>query len=120
MSKALVLGFLLGLFACVSGPRSSSGGPRKLLAHGPPPSRVGVNAAWATSTSSPRWVASTPFPLPGCSAYEQGLTVAAEAIARQQLVGNPAPEGSELAMLLRAAGSPHVWPRLWILTGEAL
>jgi uncharacterized protein YkwD len=44
----------------------------------------------------------------------------AEVVARRQAAGEPAFEMSELVVLLRAQGSPHVWPRVWSLEAPEL
>jgi uncharacterized protein YkwD len=44
----------------------------------------------------------------------------AQVVARRQAAGAPALEMSELVVLLRAQGSPHVWPRVWSLEAPEL
>ena len=63
---------------------------------------------------SPRWVASS-VPLPGCVAYELPLSQVAAAVASAKARQAPTGELADVGALLRAFGSPHVWPRLWAL-----
>lgn len=101
---------------------------------------------WQPETRSPHPVAGSPepaaatpaspsaapgSPAPAVSASKEALTalcgapdaalaeVAAEA-ARRQVDGATLLGADELAFQLRAAGEPHVWPRAWSISGQAL
>jgi hypothetical protein len=75
---------------------------------------------WAQSTRSPRWDSGGARRLPDCVAHEQPLTRAARAIAEARLRGVNATDMKDVVVLLRSLGSPHVWPRLWVLDAHAL
>lgn len=87
-----------------------------------PSSIIGDRSAivWALQTGSPRWGADEPWRLPGCVAYERPLARVAAAIAAARARGSEALDMQEVELLLRAMGSPHVWPRVWMLEGLAL
>lgn len=57
--------------------------------------------------------------LPGCPT-ELGLQGAAQAVADREASGQPSWELSEVVARLREAGSPYVWPRLWVVRGASL
>jgi hypothetical protein len=78
------------------------------------------SSAWARETASPSFVSPHNLHLPRCAAYEQALMGVADAVARRQAARAPALESSELVAMLRALGSPHVWPRVWTLEAETL
>ncbi|MEZ4441448.1 MAG: CAP domain-containing protein [Polyangiaceae bacterium] len=72
---------------------------------------------WADETTSPR-------PAPGadplyrhCGERDMGLVQAAGAIIRRRVAGLPPPSPHQLDTLLRAGGSPYLWPRAWALAG---
>jgi uncharacterized protein YkwD len=75
--------------------------------------------SWATATASPRWGNDEPWRLPECVAYERPLSRVAAAIAAARARGGAA-EMKEVVALLRVHGSPHVWPRVWMLEARAL
>ena len=75
---------------------------------------------WAKETASPRWDSSAALRLPGCVAYERPLSQVAAAIAAAKARGAPTAELSEVGVLLRALGGPHVWPRVWTLEARDL
>jgi hypothetical protein len=87
-----------------------------------PSSIIGDRAAivWASQTGSPRWGTDEPWRLPGCVAYERPLARVAAAIAAARARGSEASDMKEVELLLRSMGSPHVWPRVWMLEGQAL
>jgi hypothetical protein len=76
--------------------------------------------AWARATESPRWEVDDARRLPECVAHEQPLTRVARAIAEGRLRGATATDMEDVVVLLRALGSPHVWPRVWVLEAHAL
>lgn len=80
--------------------------PRSIIAD---PAEV----SWAGETMSPRWD-KPGMRLPGCVAYELPLSQVAAAIARAKARQVPG-EVADVNALLRALGSPHVWPRVWTL-----
>src|SRR5690349_8812290 len=70
--------------------------------------------AWQPFTRSPqepedvaRGVASA------CPARDAALERAASFAARRELDGKPALDAEDVALVLRAEGSPYVWPRIW-------
>lgn len=75
---------------------------------------------WASSTASPRSASEGHGLLPHCAGYDAALTRAAQAVAERQAARQPALELSELVVMLRALGSPHVWPFVWSLEGSDL
>jgi uncharacterized protein YkwD len=52
-----------------------------------------------------------------CGVADGALTEAARIVLSRRVRGLPAPDSQELALTLRAAGEPHVWPRAWIASG---
>jgi hypothetical protein len=75
---------------------------------------------WARQTESPRWETDDARRLPECTAHEQPLTRVARAIAEARLRGATATDMKDVVVLLRSLGSPHVWPRVWVLEAQAL
>jgi hypothetical protein len=75
---------------------------------------------WARATESPRWELGDGRRLPECAAHEQPLTRVAHAIAEARLRGATATDMGDVVVLLRSQGSPHVWPRVWVLEAQAL
>jgi hypothetical protein len=75
---------------------------------------------WARATGSPRWGTDEPWRLPACVAYERPLSRVAAAVAGARSRGAVATEMKEVVALLRVLGSPHVWPRVWVLEAPAL
>jgi hypothetical protein len=75
---------------------------------------------WARFTESPRWETNDARRLPECVAHEQPLTQVARAIAAARLRGVTATDMKDVVVLLRSLGSPHVWPRVWVLEAQAL
>ncbi len=93
----------------------------------PPASRaVGLGATpplvWSASFRSPADPArGEADPLTAsCGRADVALARAAARNAGRQLRGEPPLAPDELAYVLRAAGSPHVWPRAWSLEGVDL
>lgn len=75
---------------------------------------------WHASSSSPRAI-SSPEPLyKHCGKPETSLIQVAARNAGRQLRGEGHFANDELAFNLRAAGGPHVWPRLWSIANPAL
>jgi hypothetical protein len=115
-------------FACTM-PRSQAPLPTSAVEPAPesssdkgPSSIIGDRAAivWASQTGSPRWGTDESWRLPGCVAYERPLARVAAAIAAARARGGEASDMREVELLLRSMGSPHVWPRVWMLEGQAL
>jgi hypothetical protein len=75
---------------------------------------------WARATGSPRWGTDEPWRLPECVAYERPLSRVAAAVAAARSRGAVVTEMKEVVALLRVLGSPHVWPRVWVLEAPAL
>jgi uncharacterized protein YkwD len=48
-----------------------------------------------------------------------GLRDTARAVVAERLQGLPAPEPETLSFVQRAAGEPHPWPRVWVITARA-
>lgn len=80
----------------------------------------GLSSEWAQETASPRRATDEPLRLPGCSAYEAPLARAAAVVARARAARQQTIEVSDVVVMLRAFGSPHVWPRVWTLETDAL
>jgi hypothetical protein len=78
-----------------------------------------ARVSWTAATASPRWGNDQPWRLPDCVAYERPLSHAAAAIAAARARGVAA-EMKEVVALLRVHGSPHVWPRVWMLEARSL
>lgn len=100
--------------------RSSADGPPAAAL--PPDSLLGAGEAlaFAQQTGSPRWVSDAPWRLPECVAYERPLATVAAAIASGRARGVASTDMKDVVVLLRAQGSPHVWPRVWVLEAQAL
>jgi uncharacterized protein YkwD len=86
--------------------------------HGTPPP-----VTWQQSTSSPR--AFTPDArsaalMAACGAPDSALVEAAGRMARHQADSGATLRADELAFNLRAAGDPHIWPRVWTIAGQGL
>jgi hypothetical protein len=75
---------------------------------------------WASSTASPQSVSEGHGVLPQCAGYDAALTRVAQAVAERQAARQPGFEISELVVMLRALGSPLVWPFVWTLEGNDL
>jgi cysteine-rich secretory family protein len=80
----------------------------------------GEEVAFAQQTGSPRWLTDGPWRLPGCVAYERPLASVAAAVASARARGAEDTDMKDVVVLLRAQGSPHVWPRVWVLEAQAL
>ncbi len=84
----------------------------------------GAPLEWQKTTESPRPPArvdeATRPLLSLCGAADTALTEVASANVRAQLAGGKIMASDELAFTLRAAGSPHVWPRAWSVAGQGL
>lgn len=78
------------------------------------------SSLWARQTESPRTESGGARRSPGCVAHEAPLTRVAHTIADARLRGAPATDMKDVVVLLRALGSPHVWPRIWVLEARAL
>ncbi len=74
---------------------------------------------FAVETASPRWDTAVVLRLPACQAYERPLVHVARATAEAMARGGSA-ELTDVAISLRALGSPHVWPRVWAMEGQSL
>jgi len=61
-----------------------------------------------------------PLRLPECPAYERPLVRVAQAAAEALARRDGAADLSDITVLLRSLGSPHVWPRLWSMQGQSL
>ena len=81
-------------------------------------STIGRPSSGPRQTGSPRWGTDEPWRLPGCVAYERPLARVAAAIAAARARGGEASDMKEVELLLRSMGSPHVWPRVWMLEGR--
>ncbi len=86
---------------------------------------VGLGATppllWRASTQSPEPDRRAKDPLYAiCGTPDAALVQVAARNAGKQLRGEPHFASDELAFNLRAAGSPHVWPRAWSIEGKAL
>jgi Cysteine-rich secretory protein family len=79
-----------------------------------------ASIAWARATGSPRWGTDETWRLPQCVAYERPLSRVAAAVAAARARGVVSADLKDVVALLRAFGSPHVWPRVWILEARAL
>src|SRR4051812_35190124 len=93
-------------------------------AHAEPPLAAEAPLAWKPATQSPHAVASpTPREAPLvalCGAADAALAEVAGRSAHRQLDGSALIGADELAYTLRASGDPHVWPRAWSISGQAL
>jgi uncharacterized protein YkwD len=74
---------------------------------------------WQEETRSPVPGVFSPN-LPECGEPDEALERVAARVARHEERGLPEYDAAELAFALRAAGSPHVWPHAWTLSGENL
>jgi hypothetical protein len=84
------------------------------------PSCEEAPCSWAVSTTSPQLARQPLLDLGGCAGYDSALTAVAARVAQRRASGQRALEISEVVAALRAAGSPHVWPKVWTLSGQAL
>ena len=75
---------------------------------------------WASSTASPGSPGEGHGVLPHCAGFDAALARVARAVAERQAARQPGFEISELVVMLRALGSPHVWPFVWTLEGNDL
>lgn len=76
--------------------------------------------AWAPVTYSPQLPPASADELQRkCGVLEAGLGVVARQVAERKARGEPYLDVDGLALALRAAGEPHVWPRAWIVSGKA-
>jgi hypothetical protein len=109
------------LFRAEAPPSAAEPAPKSSNASDPS-SIIGDRAAivWASQTGSPRWGSDDPRRLPGCVGYERPLARVAAAIAAARARGSEASDMKEVELLLRSMGSPLVWPRVWMLEGQAL
>jgi hypothetical protein len=73
---------------------------------------------FADDTASPRWDTAERLSLPTCLGYEAPLARAARAVAEAVARRGGAGELEDVTALLRAIGSPHVWPRVWLMEGR--
>jgi uncharacterized protein YkwD len=84
--------------------------------------RVGPDTAlgWAPVTFSPQSPPAITEELQRrCGVVEAGLTVVARQVAERKAKGLAYLDVDGLAVALRAAGEPHVWPRAWIVSGKS-
>lgn len=70
-------------------------------------------AEWASETMSPHWIEGGAHIAQGCAGHERALTEVARLVAERRAADVPALDMGEIAVELRARGSPHVWPRVW-------
>lgn len=130
---ALLIGFVARLVLLAGAACAGSGELGPIVASGWRPGNEGAGAGerrsslvdgagvpWATHSASPSWDAQPPLRLPGCRGYELPLGRAAHAIASAKAAGRVEPDLQDVVSLLRALGSPHVWPRVWTIQGRAL
>jgi uncharacterized protein YkwD len=75
---------------------------------------------FADDTASPRWDTAQRLSLPACQGYERPLALVARAVAETVGRRGGATELADVTVLLRALGSPHVWPRVWLMEGRPL
>ncbi len=79
--------------------------------------------AWRGAATSPRPVRVDGLNAPlitSCGIADGALSEVAERAARRQADGAGPLTADELALDLRAAGDPHVWPRAWSIAGGGL
>jgi uncharacterized protein YkwD len=103
-----------------SAPTTSSAPPAE-----PPPTLEDPRDAltWAPETRSPRPSGASGIEarLAGlCSEADGGLETVARRIAERTLADRPVLDPGQLNTELRAAGSPYVWPRSWMLSGAQI
>src|SRR5262249_23485530 len=78
---------------------------------------------WKQTTISPRTAVPDVRLAPlyaVCGAAAAALNEVAARATTRQIEGAPLLPADELALNLRAAGDPHVWPRAWSIAGQAL
>jgi len=78
---------------------------------------------WQPSTVSPRGAVPEVRLAPlyaVCGTPDAALNEVAARATTRQIEGAPLLPADELALHLRAAGEPHVWPRAWSIAGQAL
>ena len=79
--------------------------------------------AWRPATQSPRAALVDPSVaayLAACGGPDGALAEVAGRTAQRQSEGGSLLHADELAFHLRASGDPHVWPRAWSISGNAL
>jgi uncharacterized protein YkwD len=80
--------------------------------------------AWKSTTTSPLPTrppdAKVAPLLSACGAPDGALMDVATRNVQRQLSGQGLLPSDELAFTVRASGDPHVWPRAWSITGQAL
>ena len=55
-----------------------------------------------------------------CGAHDQRLAEVAQRVAAMKADGAGSPDGAELELWLRAAGTAYVWPRIWSLEAHSV
>jgi hypothetical protein len=75
---------------------------------------------WARETSSPQRDPDVVLRLPECVAYERPLGRVAAAVADAAARHVGLADITDVGLLLRAFGEPHVWPRVWLLEARNL
>lgn len=122
----------LGVFCACGAPQPQGPAAAPALQERPPARTAGLEpssssviteltaADFAEHTASPQWAAVEPLRLPACRGHEAPLARAASAVAEAVTGGAAAVDLADVTVLLRALGSPHVWPRIWVMEGRPL
>lgn len=82
--------------------------------------------SWVSQTSSPQRLASGALTdreqelQTACGVAEQGLHAVAQRLVDRKIRGLSYLDLDGLTFAQRASGSPHVWPRAWIVSGRAM
>jgi Cysteine-rich secretory protein family len=106
----------LGLLALWSGTaRADEDDPEEDSAA---PDRPSSALTWAKSTHSPRSAPAGGPLYDACGSRDLGLVKVAAGIVERRLAGLRPPTTQQLETMLRAAGTPQVWPRAWSLKGD--
>jgi uncharacterized protein YkwD len=110
--------------ACGAPPRSGQRATSTQLATASAASDSGEVFSFPELIASPHEVSRVPEDLQPffaqCKLGDAALSRVAERFARRQSEGNPPLDVSEMSFVLRAEGSPYVWPRTWKLEGGDL
>src|SRR5689334_14035403 len=122
-SAAHALSWLTLALGC-AGFGASAGGPVRTEAAAPAPAGQtepqGEPYRFQAATRSPQ----APEPAGdelgrACPARDAALDRTAAFLARRELDGHAALEAEDVALVLRAEGSPYVWPHAWMLSGAS-
>jgi uncharacterized protein YkwD len=110
--------------ACGAPPRGGQRATSTQLATASAASDGGEVFRFPELIASPHEVSQVPADLQPffaqCKLGDAALSRVAERFARRQSEGNPSLDVSEMSFVLRAEGSPYVWPRAWKLEGGDL